>query len=94
MHLHGAYAAARKSGGLCNRVPGLTQCDSTRMEHQIELSATLVPAGLLGSVDALSLALLAHLVVVTGHLQGELQKHRLHGLQNDLGHASRFSRQL
>ena len=65
---------------------GAAQGDDLGAALRVGASAAIL-AGVFRQLDALALAFAPVLVVVAGHLQGQAQKHGLHGFQHDLGDA-------
>nr|P22994.1 RecName: Full=Uncharacterized 28.3 kDa protein in PAR locus; AltName: Full=ORF 5 [Escherichia coli]AAA26413.1 putative [Plasmid RP4] len=88
-----ARAASDQLGRLGNaRSAGAKRDDA--VVHAGVTFAAGVAAGGLRQLDTLTLTLAPILVVVAGHLQGELQKHVLDGFQNDFRHSVRLGGQL
>ena len=74
-----AGAATGQLRGFRNAVAARSQGRDAFVRSRVGLSAN-VPASSLRQINALSLAFAPVLVVVSGHLQGQFQKHFLHGL--------------
>lgn len=69
------------------------QCNDSLTRDRVSFPAGVL-AGQLGQLNTLALTFAAILVIITGYLQGQLQKHFLHGLQDNSGHTLRFGCQL